>query len=95
VIYSMSKRIVDNGKSGFVYIVDRSERYHSSWIGQGAFYPKIYIYRRRKDRSIVRVEGSVGSVGIMPTHAGAPGLAGVSLAVCSMHTIISQQVDTC
>ena len=67
MIYSMSKDIVDNGKSDFVYVVYRSERYHSSWIGQGGCYPKVYIYTRRKDRSIVRVEGSVG---IMPTYTG-------------------------
>ena len=88
----MSKEIVDNGKSDFVYIVYRSERYHSSWIGQGGCYPKVYIYTRRKDRSIVRVERSVG---IMPTYAEVPGVAGIRVAVCSIHTTISQQVDTC
>ena len=78
MIYSMSKDIIDNRKSDFVYVVYRSERYHSSWIGQGAFYPKIYIYRRRKDRSIVRVARSVGT---MPTYAEVPGVAGIRVAV--------------
>ena len=48
MIYSMSKEIVDNGKSDFVYIVYRSERYHSSWIGQGGCYPKVDIYKKKR-----------------------------------------------
>ena len=88
MIYSMSKDIVDNRKSDFVYVVYRSERYHSSWVGQGGCYPKVYIciYTRKKDRIIVRVERSVG---IMPTYAEVPGVAGIRLAVCRIHTTIS------
>jgi len=45
-----------------------------------------YIYTRRKDHSIVRVEKSVR---IMPTYAELPGVAGIRLAVCRIHTILS------
>ena len=53
----MSKDIVDNRKSDFVYVVYRSERYHSSWVGQGGCYPKVYIYIYKKKRSYYRASG--------------------------------------
>ena len=73
----MNKEIVDNGKSKFVYRVYRSERYHSSWVGKGGRYPKIYTRKTAKEHE---------------DHTNTcrgTGVAAIPVAHCSIHTIIS------